>query len=114
MVTAFTGLQQNGKQKRPSPEKWPGLALAGCGLADLAREGVNQVSLWAPLTWPLPTNTIPAPLAHVLHDSQCAFFLPLFISTPPVALPLKPYGSPLDKCFREETFLGQTAPVWSL
>lgn len=98
-MTAFAGLQQNRKQKRPCPGNWPGLALAGCGLADLAREGISQVSLWVPLIWPLPPNAIPATLARVFHDSHCTFVLPLFISPLPVALPLKPYGSPLDKCF---------------
>lgn len=58
------------------------------------------------LVCPLPTNTIPAPLAHMLYDSQCTFFLPLFISTPPVALPLKPYGSPLDKYFQKRDISG--------
>lgn len=74
----------------PREVAWPG--LAGHGLADLAREGINQISLWVPLVWPLPTNTIPAPVAHMLYDSRCTFFLPAFISTPSVALPLKPMG----------------------
>lgn len=96
----------------PREVAWP--RMAGHGLADLAREGINQISLWVPLVWLLPTNKIPAPVAHMLYDSQCTFFLPVFISTPSVALPLKPYGSPLHKCSQEETFLGQTACVWSL
>lgn len=40
---------------------WPG---AGCLWP--GKEGISQVSPWLPLIRPLPSNTTPATLAHVL------------------------------------------------
>lgn len=95
----------------PKEVVWPGW-LAGCSPAGLIRGGIGQVSLEpSGSAFTINYRTCPSCCFGTWRSLHLLPFT--FHSSPSYCFPLKPYGSPLDQCFWEETFLGQTS-VWSL
>lgn len=98
----FTGLQQAraGRQEAmPGEVMWPWRPFS----SRFGRGG-HQSGLTRSCAFCLYSQIQYLPLTHLLCDSHCTSFRPLFIPTLPVASPPKPYGRPLA------VFLRRTIP----